>query len=1138
MKNSPQINFYMPDIFNNINVYDIILISIEAIDTDRALKSKIEKHYKSDFYLPKEVYPKQGEILLHKFPSVTFISPLLYIFSFNIEQLDNQNIIFKLFENINAVITEEINGIGFQIQNINNSAEFKGKIQQFTGKLKGVRELTFHSESFVNIEDINVNSPSIFVSYDHENDADYFNKTRESLSQYKINTFDYGYSSSRKIYYNELEIQIKESKVFICIYSNSYKQNRSLRSELELAKKLNKPILIVKLHENIIINNEYTDNTIVELGKDNINDAINKVIGKDKVINNKTNYWWLTSSTYNPINYSDLFSNLKKLSPGIKGTDRLLICYEKDHSIIAEGEVIEIDYKKQIPKVTSRIIREFQPLIVLKDEFIRKNDLLNLSGSKIGDYILLKDKIVHLVMDYIDKNEIKLIYAPIAGFNNDSAILGQDDQLGITYDVQALARLIAYRDLQPPLSIALFGNWGSGKSFFMVKLQEEIKSISKRANEVEIPVCKAIAHIEFNAWHYMDANLWASFVFHIFDKLNEACGNLSAEQRKEIDLYRNLASCEELTKEAKIRKDEAENNYNTLKSELEKLIQDKADKESEFSLKFSDALEITSETITSNEDLKELLNNLGISNISKLTFGISKKIVADLSTTSRVFISAIKKSLRLKKNIFLIGLIFIISGGLCWFLIKYLTINSIWLKSIISYGLSSVALFGSWYNRVVTPQLKRIKSAVLTLETINQEVERKKEESLHKLKLEIEKIELVLQSSTIILQEKRRDLTEADQNLSNIQSEIDSHKHSKLLAGYIQQRLDSDDYKKQLGIISMIRRDFESLSDLLTSTENANKSKPFERIVLYIDDLDRCPEERVVQVLEAIHLLLAFPLFVVIVGVDPRWLSNALKEKYPKFLNEGLSYMNKEVNNQNNNATTLDYLEKIFQLPIFLKHVNEEGSKKLVDSILLGDISKDYKQTLSNKIKQSIDIDFGIDHGEAENQTPNYKNSGFIKDSNFVKDPKTNISENKSVEPSSKEEMENQKSIESYRKLQITQDEIDFIKSISFLIGETPRAVKRFINTYRLIRSHEDFAKAADNPDNLKGIIVFLALANNHNPELRQLVYNWAKDAQLLKKPDFKLFSNSEKEIIKKVKLLDNQDYIQQILRYSFHFES
>ena len=50
---------------------------------------------------------------------------------------------------------------------------------------------------------------------------------------------------------------------------------------------------------------------------------------------------------------------------------------------------------------------------------------------------------------------------------------------------------------------------------------------------------------------------------------------------------------------------------------------------------------------------------------------------------------------------------------------------------------------------------------------------------------------------------------------------------------------------------------------------------PIERIILYIDDLDRCPPKRVVEVLEAVHLLLAFDLFVVVVAVDARWLERS-----------------------------------------------------------------------------------------------------------------------------------------------------------------------------------------------------------------------------------------------------------------------
>jgi KAP family P-loop domain len=89
-----------------------------------------------------------------------------------------------------------------------------------------------------------------------------------------------------------------------------------------------------------------------------------------------------------------------------------------------------------------------------------------------------------------------------------------------------------------------------------------------------------------------------------------------------------------------------------------------------------------------------------------------------------------------------------------------------------------------------------------------------------------------------------------------------------------------------------------------------------ERIILYIDDLDRCPEDKVVDVLLAIHLLLAFRLFVVVVGVDSRWLLHSLR-------------LNSDVFEENANAlqtdrahwqsTPLNYLEKIFQIPFALQ---------------------------------------------------------------------------------------------------------------------------------------------------------------------------------------------------------------------------
>ena len=50
---------------------------------------------------------------------------------------------------------------------------------------------------------------------------------------------------------------------------------------------------------------------------------------------------------------------------------------------------------------------------------------------------------------------------------------------------------------------------------------------------------KEIVQIHFNTWHYVDANLWVSLVYRIFDKLNEkkmVCENTMKCKTKNLKL--------------------------------------------------------------------------------------------------------------------------------------------------------------------------------------------------------------------------------------------------------------------------------------------------------------------------------------------------------------------------------------------------------------------------------------------------------------------------------------------------------------------------------------------------------------------------------------------------------------------------
>src|SRR5438552_11483015 len=70
--------------------------------------------------------------------------------------------------------------------------------------------------------------------------------------------------------------------------------------------------------------------------------------------------------------------------------------------------------------------------------------------------------------------------------------------------------------------------------------------------------------------------------------------------------------------------------------------------------------------------------------------------------------------------------------------------------------------------------------------------------------------------------------------------------------------------------------------------------------------LGQVSTEKVVEVLEAVQLLLAFELFVVVVAVDTRWLTSSLES--------GLTSLQPS-HTSADSPTEVDCIEKIFQIP-------------------------------------------------------------------------------------------------------------------------------------------------------------------------------------------------------------------------------
>ena len=139
-------------------------------------------------------------------------------------------------------------------------------------------------------------------------------------------------------------------------------------------------------------------------------------------------------------------------------------------------------------------------------------------------------------------------------------------------------------------------------------------------------------------------------------------------------------------------------------------------------------------------------------------------------------------------------------------------------------------------------------------------------------------------------------------------------KEGESLNDVVRDRLDSGGYEKQLGVVHQAQEDLQRLSDALLNDHRENKIFPRgnPRIILFIDDLDRCPPDKVVEMLEALQLLVKTELFVVVVALDTRYVTLALEDRYKGILEAG------------RNPSGLDYLEKIIQLPYRLPPVNNK----------------------------------------------------------------------------------------------------------------------------------------------------------------------------------------------------------------------
>lgn len=305
-------------------------------------------------------------------------------------------------------------------------------------------------------------------------------------------------------------------------------------------------------------------------------------------------------------------------------------------------------------------------------------------------------------------------------------------------------------------------------------------------------------------------------------------------------------------------------------------------------------------------------------------------------------------------------------------------------------------------------------------------------------------------------------LTENPQQIADAIKDLDYDKFKKK---YLKEDK-TPSLEEQYQVVRKFRDNFKEMLD------EAN----IKKLIVLIDDLDRCLPDRIIDNLEAIKLFLNVDNTAFIIGADQRIVRDAIRHRYKDLMARDDEKENKRV--------VVDYLEKLIQVPYNLPKLSDTEVETYITLLFCEDeFGKDGMSDVITAFK-----DF--------RKTDRYSVFGIEQVKKVITDKVV------------------RKRLE---------DKVTLISKLSPLIAGNldgnPRQIKRFLNTFILRKKLADVAKLADFKDDVLAKLMMLEYAE---PNMFADLYSWQAQnkgyAQELKKFE-KKNEDGEHEIEDKYKL-------------------